>query len=290
MKSANSIKKVKRYYDQEAKHYIDMYKKGYAKYPANLIRLNILLRLLKARKARKVLDIGCGSCGPMIRLLKEGFEVHGVDFSREMVRRGKEELLKAGFEPRLISWGDIEDGSTLPRGKYDAIIASGVFPHLLNEHRAMLNIRKRLKRNGFVFIEFRNDLFAAYTLNKYSLDFFLNSLIDIKSLDSNVRKALVEFYSERLKADKPETPGGKKLSYTDIMAKFHNPLKIGKSIFEPSGFSIKNIHFYHYHALPPVFEKKYPEIFRRLSLGMEEANDWRGYFMASAYVVEAVKS
>jgi hypothetical protein len=148
-------------------------------------------------------------------------------------------------------------------------------------------MRKRLNKKGLVLIEFRNDLFAAYTLNKYSLDFFLNRVIDLSSLPDYIAEELINFYSERLKVDKPDRKEKGKISYTDILAKFHNPLNIEDELFRPTEFSIVKIHFYHYHALPPIFENKYPKLFRELSLKMEKPNDWRGYLMASAYVVEA---
>jgi len=71
------------------------------------------------------------------------------------------------------------------------------------------------------------------------------------------------------------------------LAKFSNPLSIKENLFEPSGFSVDNIHFYHYHALPPIFEEKYPEQFKELSLKLEKPNSWKGYLMASTYMVEA---
>ena len=43
--------------------------------------------------------------------------------------------------------------------------------------------------------------------------------------------------------------------------------------------------FYHYHCLPPMFESAMPELFRRASLAMENPEDWRGHFMASAFLV-----
>jgi len=73
------------------------------------------------------------------------------------------------------------------------------------------------------------------------------------------------------------------------LAKFRNPLSIENELFEPCNFSLVDIHFYHYHALPPIFENKYPKLFRDMSLKMEKPNDWKGYLMASAYVIEAKK-
>lgn len=287
MKDVIGKERAKKFYDQEAKNYINMYKDGYEEYPANLIRLNFTIKLLKQKNLKNILDVGCGSAGPMIRLLKEGFTVKGFDFSKEMVKEGKKELTKAGFSDDLIFQADIEKKISI-KEKFDAIIAYGVFPHLMNEKKALLNMKKLLNDKGEMFIEFRNELFSTFSLNKYSFDFFLNRLIDTKSLPKNIFKDVVTFYIERLKTEKPEINKSRKILFTDILAKFHNPLTIN-DLFESSGLRIKNLHFYHYHALPPIFEKKYPSIFHNLSLKLENTNDKKGYFMASAFVVQANK-
>ena len=104
---------------------------------------------------------------------------------------------------------------------------------------------KRLKKGGLVFIEFRNDLFAAFTLNKYSLDFFLNRVLDLDSFPKDAAKEVIDFYQERLKVDKIITKEDGKLDYTDVLAKFRNPLCIEEELFRPNGFKIENFHFYH---------------------------------------------
>lgn len=264
-----------------------MYKDNYHGYPASLIRLDIIDDRLKNINAKKILDVGCGTCGPMIRFLKRGYHVRGIDFSSSMIDEGKIELAKAGFDPDLIGHGDVENIKTIPNERFDVAIASGVFPHIEDESKALTNIKKRLKKNGRVFIEFRNDLFASYTLNRYSYDFYLNRLINLKKIPPKIQKEILRFYS-KLDIKQPKSKNSK-IGFTDILAKFHNPLTLGKELFEPTGFTINMIHFYHYHALPPIFDRKYPEIFKKLSLRMEDPSDWRGYFMASAFVVEAIK-
>ena len=281
--------KAKNYYDQEAGDYIKQYQDGYDQYPANLIRIKFIIERLKKNNVKTILDAGCGTCGPMIKLLKEGFDVKGFDFSKDMVEQGKKELEKAGYDPELVHSADLENGSGLLRGKFDAILALGVFPHIVDEKKGLSNMGKSLNPNGLVFIEFRNDLFSAYTLNKYSLDFFLNRVIDLNSFPQELRDEVIDFYSERLKVDKPIKEKNGKIRYEDILAKFRNPLSIENELFEPCNFSIVDINFYHYHALPPIFENKYPKLFRELSLKMERSNDWKGYLMASAYVIEAKK-
>lgn len=290
MEEKQGKEKSKDYYDQEAEDYIKQYREGYDKYPANLVRIKLIIERLKKNNVKTILDAGCGTCGPMIKLLKEGFDVKGFDFSKRMVKQGKKELEEAGYNPELISFADLEDEQNIPDGKFDAILALGVFPHILNEKKTLSNMRKLLNPNGLVFIEFRNELFAAYTLNKYSLDFILNQVIDLNSLAQDVQDEVINFYSERLKVDKPIKKEDGKISYTDILAKFRNPLSIRDELFSPCDFSVADIHFYHYHALPPIFENKDPKLFRELSLKLEKPNDWKGYLMASAYVIEAKKT
>ena len=53
---------------------------------------------------------------------------------------------------------------------------------------------------------------------------------------------------------------------------------------------VEKIHFYHYHSMPPIFEKKYPKIFRKTSMKLEKPDNWKGYFLSSAFVVEASKT
>jgi len=291
MKSRQHGKELAReYYDQETKDYLHMYEKDYAGYPADLIRFQtIILKRLKDLKVRTVLDAGCGSCWPMRELLRNGFEVTGFDFSEKMIDEGKKVLVNSGFNPDSISVGDVEKKSTLPKKKFDAMIALGVFTHLLDQKKALMNVNKMLKKNGKALIQFRNDLFDSFTLNNYSYDFFLHSLINIGKFPNKVRDDINNFYLKRLMMQKVTKKNTKKVAYNDVLASFSNPLTIGDELFKPCGFRLDRIHFYHYHALPPVFASKYPELFKKMSMKAEDPNNWKGYFMASAFVVEATK-
>ena len=279
--------KSKEYYDQVSQTYKQMYEENYDKYPANLIRLKLLIKKLKETNTKTVLDVGCGTCTPMIRLLKEGFDVRGCDFSSEMIKIGKDQLIKEKFDPNLISQGDVEDDSNLPSGKFDSILALGVFPHLVDESKALQNLKKRLNNNGRVFIEFRNELFALFSSNKYTIDLILNKMINFDSCTQEIQTDLIEFYSKMYGVEKPKKNQNGKISYDEILARFRNPLTIQEDIFSKNGFVVKNIHFYHYHALPPIFAEKYPKFFKDNSMQLEQPSDWRGNFMASAFVVEA---
>ena len=281
---------VKTYYDQNASDYIQMYSKDYDElYPANAIRLEIMVKKLLECNTKSVFDAGCGTCGPMIRFMNEGIKCRGFDFSGEMVVHGQKELKKAGYKPDLIKVGDITNQKDFPDEKFDAVTAFGVFPHVENEKTALANLKYILNKNGKVFIEFRNDLFSLFTLNKYSLEFFISQLINQNSLPSNISGEVKQFFEDVFNSNKKIKKQEGKIHYTSILAKFKNPLTISKELFEPMGFHVDQLLFYHYHALPPIFDDKFPKEFREISLKMEDPYDWRGYFMASAFVVEATK-
>ena len=84
---------VEKYYDQEALDYIHMYEEGYLEYPANAVRLEMVTKKLLENNVKSVLDAGCGTCGPMIRFLKDGMKSKGFDFSSEMVNSGHCDML-----------------------------------------------------------------------------------------------------------------------------------------------------------------------------------------------------
>ena len=184
---------------------------------------------------------------------------------------------------------NIFGAALMSKKKFDAILALGVFPHIKNERIALRNIKNCLNKNGKMYIEFRNEIFSAFSMNKYSADFFLNELIDLKQFPTKIKKEMIDFYSKKLSIKLPTKQKDGRISYDEILAKFHNPLTIEKDLFVPEKMKIDKIHFYHFHSMPPVFQKKYPKLFINTSKKLEKSDSWKGYFLCSAFVVEASK-
>ena len=105
------------YYDQEAQNYKKMYEQVYKYYPANLIRLRLIIKRLKENNSKQILDTGCGTAIPMIKLLKRGFDVIGFDYSKEMVTFGKRELELAKYQSKLIYQANLEKKNTIKNKK-----------------------------------------------------------------------------------------------------------------------------------------------------------------------------
>jgi hypothetical protein len=76
----------------------------------------------------------------------------------------------------------------------------------------------------------------------------------------------------------------------NVFSKTHNPLNIEKDLLDKTNLSLQGIYFYHFHFLPPAFENNFPVKFRRESWKIENPTDWRGFFLASGFVVDCIKN
>jgi len=276
------------YYDQEAAAYSELYTRGANDqefYPANAIRLEMIIDLLRLRGARELLDVGCGSGQPLLRFLREGYDARGFDFSPRMVENAQAAMRAAGQSDERVSLGDIERRETLPAGPFDAVVATGVFPHNLNDSAAYANVRELLAPKGAAFIEYRNALMSLFSLNRYCAPFFWEELLCAEELPEGLREDTRRFLASKF--DTPVEGVGKRrdIEYSDILARFHNPLTLGRDL-SGHGLRLINVHYYHWHAAPPHLEKAHKDVFRRLSLAHERKEDWRAMFLCSAYVAE----
>ena len=68
----------------------------------------------------RILDLGCGTGGHVIPLMKAGCDVTGVDVSGEMIAIAKAKAAEEGLDPELI----VGDARTLDMGRrFDAVIS-----------------------------------------------------------------------------------------------------------------------------------------------------------------------
>ena len=154
------------------------------------------------------------------------------------------------------------------------------------------NLRSAVRPGGLVMVEARNQLFSLFTLNRYSYELFLDELIysrellEAAGLDEDDLKAVLRELKGMFRTDLPPVRKGKQdePGYDEVLSRTHNPLVL-KEQFQKTGFSNVRVMFYHYHCLPPMYESRLPGFFRAMSVKMEDPFDWRGYFMASAFIL-----
>ncbi|MBF0512652.1 MAG: methyltransferase domain-containing protein [Desulfovibrionaceae bacterium] len=290
-------KSVGKHYDEAAGIYHEQYDReklhDTAKgYPANYFRLQLLLNSFSREDINRVIEIGVGEGTPLSTLAKTGVDVWGFDISREMVKKSKETLKKQGLSPEQIFWGDIQDPTTyihvLKNGKFDALMAMGVMPHIENDDFVLENIATLVKPGGKVFIEFRNKLFSLFTFNRYTADFIVNDLLS--GVDQTLKDAVLSDLESRLRMDMPprEDSVGAGTEPEAVLSRFHNPFEVTE-LFQKHQFTNIRLLWYHYHPAMPYLEKDHPELFRKEAVKLEHApSNWRDVFLCSAFVVEAV--
>jgi hypothetical protein len=184
---------------------------------------------------------------------------------------------------------------------FDAVLCVGVAPHLPEggESTLLRNLHQALRPGGTVILEARNELFSLFTLNRYSHELFLKRLVPVAELrahaaeeeSAGLETAITEL-SSMFRTDLPPIRKGKQdePGYDEVVSRLHNPLVLGRQ-FASSGFTDVRTLFYHFHSLPPMLSQHAPHAFLDASLQMEnDPQDWRGYFMASAFLVVATRA
>lgn len=278
--------------------YYDDYYRGASAYPP--VHTDIVRGLLRDAKARTLLDAGCGPASMLRDLDDLGLERWGFDLTPEMVAEARRVLAPQGVTAGRLWQGSVLDPAAFkpadaPPDGFDAAICFGVLPHIPAEAdmRVLRNLGNAVRPGGLVAIEARNELFALFTLNRYSRTLFRDVLIGEAQLKARaepaeraaLERALLEL-DQRFRMDLPPVRKGYEgePGYDQVLSRTHNPFVLRETAVQ-AGLIDTEMLFYHFHALPPMLEQAAPALFRRASVAMESPHDWRGHFMASAFVL-----
>jgi 2-polyprenyl-3-methyl-5-hydroxy-6-metoxy-1,4-benzoquinol methylase len=291
--AADSEAQIKACYSTWASTYHADYFGPHAAYPP--VHRDLVIRLIREFGACSLLDAGCGPATFLREFTDSSMDLYGFDLTPEMVAEARRVLGEKGVNPNNIRQGSVTDPASYraASGKaFDAAICIGVLPHVPPGADAIViaNLRECVRPGGLVVVEARNQLFALFTLNRYSYDLFVDDLIgtarsqtapDAQTLENALAELRTHF-----RMDLPPIRGGKEgePGYDEVLSRVHNPLVLSRT-FASVGFTNVRTLFYHFHCLPPMLQFRFPEFFRAESLAREQPDDWRGYFMASAFLI-----
>lgn len=262
-------------------------------YPANFFRLKRIKERVQALDLTSIYELGIGDGSPLAAMAELGLRVGGSDLTEGMLRVAKAQFEARGFDPSVLTLGDIQDRSTLEEaiatGPYDGVMALGVLPHVRDEGAAIDNMSAFIEPGGTLFLQFRNSMLSLYSFNRLTMEFIEDELL--KGQPQEVKDVVRAGLEPRLAMDKPpkrewDVNGP---PYDEILAKFHNPFEL-KELVESRGFTDVKFHWYNYHVTPPMLAKELGPTFRTAGIEMEPRSEWRGMFLSSAGVIEATKT
>lgn len=280
--------------------YYEDYYCGATAYPP--VHTDIVRELLQKAGVCTLLDAGCGPASMLRDLALPGIERWGFDLTPSMVVEARRVLSIQGLPEDRVWEGSVLDAAAFrsragaPADGFGAAICFGVLPHVPEnaDDSVLANLRDAVKPGGLIAVEARNQLFALFTLNRYSRDFFRDILIDVPTLldhaheigELEATKQAVAAIDKGFRTDLPSIRAGEhgQPGYDEVLSRTHNPFLLRKAA-EALGLIEVEVLFYHFHALPPMLESAAPAVFRRASLALENSRDWRGHFMASAFIL-----
>lgn len=288
---------VRHCYSTWGETYYDDYYKNEAAYPP--VHRDLIRNELKASKPGNLLDAGCGPASILRDLADLDIELFGFDLTPEMLSECRKVMTSLGSDESHFWQGSVTDQKDYFQSNtpdpYDSAICIGVLPHIPAEddEKVFRNLRRSVRSGGVVMVEARNELFSLFTLNRYSNQFFEDRLIPLNKMKMEIpeeTESILEKMKQQFRMDLPPLRKGKadEPGYDEVLSRTHNPFEVREQ-FQKAGFRDVRTLFYHFHALPPMFEVENPHAFRKLSIDMEaDPQDWRGHFMASAFLMVGV--
>ncbi len=122
----------------------------------NFLREKMLLNMLNASKADKVLDVGCASGRQSFLIAEKGAEVTGIDISNSFIIEARSHIKERGTNNISFTVADIES-LPFPLDHFDKILCAEILEHVLNLDEAMNQLLRVLKPGGLLVISVPNE-------------------------------------------------------------------------------------------------------------------------------------
>jgi SAM-dependent methyltransferase len=262
------------------------------RYPMYEVRRNLVFETLNSLPKGRILDAGCGAAHVLAECLSEGWDGYGFDFAEAMVDLGKKELAAHGHDPERVRVGLMSDLSHYEPESFDVVLLLGVSQYLIEEDDQAIwsGIRRILKPDGIVLIDFVNALFDLSTFNKFTVKFAANEVLSLffdkeRAAELEQRIAGLVTYP-----NKPDTTGLYSTRRDHVRKRTENPLTVAERM-KGHGFALADNRFFRLHAVPPLLFETDPDL-EKVAIEKEGvlARHWIGHFIASAFLATLKKA
>lgn len=155
---------------KEDKHISDSYNTGAKKYYENWCRLHDFTEADRCKfcellpPGSQVLDIGCGPGNDTTYFVENGFDVVGIDLSKEMIG------IASGRETRAVFYEMDMRRLTFGNNSFDGIWVSFSFLHVKKSdaHKTLQQFKRVLRNGGYICLLIHTNVTTAYKKTQIS--------------------------------------------------------------------------------------------------------------------------
>ena len=266
-------------------------KGNYLKFPVNRLRKDVALmeiEKLDLKPKMKTMDIGCGTGQLVIDLLHRGFEAYGIDIADKMIQEANKSLIGLKIKKsnkKIFKVADIDD-LNIVEDHFHLVTALGLLEYLDTDEELFKVLKSLVVSKGYALVECRNVFFNLFSGNNYTVSTcnsgqfksLVSSLSEVEkfspvmdkgipNIQKSVATSIEKFLQESIDKKEWNTAVQQK-KYTKYPKKMlrrqHTPQELSKAAKE-FGFELEYIVYYHLHPYPPQYEKKFPQIYNKIS-------------------------
>lgn len=115
----------------------------------NIVRIKRVTEYLSQynnrRKPMKLFDLGCGNGQVSKRFMDLGYDIYGIDISRENLEQAKKVKLK-------VAQGDVSKKLPYKNEVFDVVFAGDIIEHIFDTKAFLTEINRILKNNGLLVV------------------------------------------------------------------------------------------------------------------------------------------
>lgn len=242
-------------------------------YPANKYRSEILLDFFASASKGSVLDAGCGT-GQMTReLLKLGWDVISVDYSKEMLSTAKEKTESAGLSGKFIHC-DLKELEKLNQ-KFDYIMLNGVLPYVAAQEEPIVfeQLKKVSHENTVLLSAHYNLFFNLLSFDKWTVSAITDGFLS--TIPNTEQTLAAEKIAESLSDIEDSLDEERTM-------KMENPLDYATKL-ERFGFMQTDLAYYNFFYLPGKFQEQQNHEIRE-KMERELRRDSKALLLARGFV------
>lgn len=201
-KQAHTTNDVATFYNEYNDKFLQVYGNIIQAYRTHDVSklLDYQITAMQLKPGMKVLDAGCGVCGPAVYFAqKAGVEVHALTISEEQFGKSKENISKSGLTGKVIVYcGDYHEMKQVVNQEgFDVVCFLESFGHSPYHHKAIDEAWKVLKPGGILYIKdlFRREALFPEHVNKIEReikkinDAYRYNIADLYQVLKHIRKS-----------------------------------------------------------------------------------------------------